>query len=190
MTRLDCVLIERAIGGERQAFETLAQRYAKLVREVIERLVRRKEDVEDISQEVFCKAFAEVANLRIPLGFSSWIAQIARNLSTEWVRSHSRRRRLDLAREADVARATLPTSYSRDPEESLEVAETMTSLRQSLDAVGPDARRVLIMHYVDGCSYDRIARLLGISSSTVKMRLYTGRKALRREMEREDCRRH
>ena len=185
MTRMDCVLIERAIGGERQAFEALTERYAILVRAIIARFVKREEDVEDISQEVFCKAFVEVANLRIPLGFSSWLAQIARNKSTEWVRSHARRRRLNLTREADVARATLPTNYSQNPEEHLEEEETMTSLRQSLDAVGPGTRRVLIMHYVDGCSYDRIAKLLGISSSTVKMRLYKGRKAVRREMEKE-----
>ena len=185
MTRTDRILVEKTLKGDRDAFRALVERYAMLVHAVIARFVTHGEDVEDISQEVFCEAYVELANLRRPPRFRSWLAQIATNMSTEWVRSQKRKQRLNVSREADVAFGTVALSYWRGAEGDLEDDEMRKLLQQSLNAIAPGPRRILLMHHVDGCSYDRIARLLGVPSSTVKMRLYRGRKALRREIEKE-----
>ena len=192
MAENDSELVRRTLEGDSKAFDELVKRYVKLVHGVVFEAVRRSEEVDDLSQDVFCKAYLELTKLRKHSRFAPWLARMASNVSTDWLRGHQVRRRPQLkgvVREG-VLDAMLPvTGREKTPEQKLVEKEEREALMEALDRVRPEYRRVLILFHIEGCSYEQICRFLGLSFATVKMRLYKGKKLLREEFEamQSDC---
>ena len=186
MAESDSELVRRTLEGDSNAFGGLVERYVQLVHGVIFEAVRRSEEVDDLSQDVFCKAYLELTKLRDHSKFAPWLARMAGNASTDWLRSQHVRRRPqveEVVREG-ILEAMLPVSgREMTAEQELVQKEACKALMEALDRVKPEYRRVLILFHIEGCSYEQICRFLGLSFSTVKMRLYKGKKLLREEFE-------
>ena len=86
MALQDTWVIRRILSGDREAFGDLVGRYSGLVHGVILNKVRRPDEVEDLVQDVFCKAFEELPKLRDPNRFAPWPARIAQNRAQQWLR--------------------------------------------------------------------------------------------------------
>ena len=155
----------RAVArGDQDAFARLYADYVRLVHAIVLGRVPRR-DVDDLVQDVFLTAYVRVRELRDPAAFGGWIAAIARNRATDYLRQSPRQEPLP----EEVA--------GGDPIE----AETLAVL----DVVRklPDAyRETLLMRLVEGMSGNEIAERTGLTPASVRVNLHRGMKLLRGQL--------
>lgn len=171
-------LVRDALAGNSEAFADLVERYGRLVHGIILYKVRLPDEVEDLVQDVFCKAYQELPTLREPDKFAPWLARMATNRAQAWLRQRHIRQghqeREDFARwGADGA----------TPEGVLETRETCGIVWETLDRLSPEYRQILLLYHFEGCAQQDIARFLGITLSTVKWRLLRARQSMKRKIE-------
>jgi RNA polymerase sigma-70 factor (ECF subfamily) len=135
------------------------------------RLTGNRPDAEDLTQEVFIRVFRNLADYT-PGTFEGWLYRITTNLFRDWVR---RRRHLRLEPLPDTVQAAGGSS----PDLELEARTFEPDLRSALDALTPGFLAVIVLHDVDGFTYEEIAVALGIQSGTVASRLHRARAQLR-----------
>ena len=123
MADSDRALIRRALDGDNDAFGELLERYSPLVHGVLLERIRRTDEVEDLVQEVFVKAYQSLVTLRDARRFAPWIARIAANLAVDWFQIQQRRVRAD---EEGQLRSSTPLR----PDEELERDQSL--LHESL----------------------------------------------------------
>jgi RNA polymerase sigma-70 factor, ECF subfamily len=157
--------VVRAVArGDRLAFEALYAGYARMVRAILLGRVPHR-DVDDLLQDVFLAAYTRIHELRDAAAFGGWIATIARNRATDYLRQ---------SRDHDALSPEMPGG---DPIE----AETLAVL----DAVKklPDAyRETLLMRLVEGMSGAEIAARSGLTPASVRVNLHRGMKLLREKL--------
>ena len=142
------------------------ERYSGLVYSLILDVVRRPEDVEDLVQEAFCKAYLKLANLRQPAKFPSRLGRIAYNTAMRWLRQERVRSQAEAV--AQMRFAHLPTAA---PDEQFETHEKLGILWEALDQLPPEHRRMVLLYYLEDCTYREIARFLDKPLATVQWRL-------------------
>jgi RNA polymerase sigma-70 factor (ECF subfamily) len=164
-------LVERAIAGDRAAFEVLYRRYARAVHGVLIARASRGE-ADDRVQEVFLSAWQHLDELREPAAFSGWLFAIARRVASRRPgRSSSER----LAAEGEQ----LPEP-ALEPAPHLEAAEVLRALRALPEAY----RETLTLRLAEGLSGPEIAELTGLSPGSVRVNLCRGMQLLREQLER------
>ncbi|NKB67606.1 MAG: sigma-70 family RNA polymerase sigma factor [Candidatus Latescibacteria bacterium] len=177
MAEKDRTLVNKVLQGDADAYAELIDRYAGLVHGLVLERVRRPDEVEDIMQEVFAKAYTHLATLRQPNRFGPWVASIAANLATNWWR----RNRLRLEVEAQGEDHFAP-NRNRGPDEQLEEREAFGVVWEALDRLPPEYRRVVVLYHLEGCRQRDIARFMQISVHTVKWRLRRAQSRMQAEL--------
>jgi RNA polymerase sigma factor (sigma-70 family) len=164
----DLELVERFRRfGDRPAFDRLVERHQRWVRVVCARILRSDDLAEDAAQEVFARALGHIHTWRGD-NFPGWLKAIAVNCSLTIVDREKRWAPLEQAPEEH--------DRARDPEQQL-IAATQSARARALIARLPDKQRIVfVMKYIDGCSYDDIARLTGFTANEVKSFLQNGRR--------------
>lgn len=178
MNAKDQILVRKTLAGDSEAFGDLVERYNRLVHGVILHKVRRPDEVEDLVQDVFCKAYQELPSLREPGKFPPWLERMAANHAQAWLR-HRGVRQICQQNESLMLRAADPHS----PDSLLEADESSDILWEALDRLTPEYRQVLLLYHFEGCPQQDIARFLGVALSTVKWRLLRARQSLKRKLE-------
>jgi RNA polymerase sigma-70 factor, ECF subfamily len=161
-------LVTAARDGDRSAFATLYDRYARVVHGLLLARVSRDE-VEDLVQDVFLVAWRRLEDLRDPAAFGGWIAMIARNRATDFHR-----------RSTDIVE--LPENL-----EARESVAARTEAGAALDAIRalPDAYRdTLVLRLVEGLTGPEIALRTGLTPASVRVNLHRGMKLLREKLGR------
>ena len=164
----DSALIAQILDGDRKAFAVLVQRYSRYVYAQIARSVRLVDDVEDLVQIVFIKAYENLHQLRKPDRFRPWLHSIIRNA----VNSHHRRRAVQLRLEETF----YPEPATQEEEEIKHV------VRAALYILSAEHRQVIAHHYFKGYSYAETADLLNLTVETVRGRLRRARLKLKGEL--------
>ena len=189
-------LIERARGGDRAAFDRLVEAHLSRVWNVVWRILRHREDTEDVVQEVFLAAYRALPAFRGEAKLSTWLQRIAvtRALNhidraAEKVRRASRS--LDEAPEwsdggtGGAGPVLDPESTAPSPLQALEASELRRRLAECLGRLPAVWRAVLALRDSEEHSYEEIAFTLRIALGTVRSRLARARLALRRCVEGE-----
>jgi RNA polymerase sigma-70 factor (ECF subfamily) len=182
----DLHLVRRACGGDVRAFDLLTRKYQGRIYAFCLHLVHNVEEAEELTQDVFIKLFANLPSFRADAKFSTWLYQIAKNLSLNKLK-HLKRRRyyqqtsLDARREDGEAGLEV-RDEAKNIEALFEDIELQTLIQQKIDALREDYRRMLILRDVEGLSYDEIARRMRLTAGTVKSRLHKARLALRESL--------
>jgi len=156
----DAELVERARRGDDAALEILYRRHAGMVIGLAHRLLGRRDEVDDVVQDVFLTAFEKLGTLRDPQAFGSWVGGITVRKAR---RRMSRRPSSPLDAENLVARSAPP--------------DTGTELRNIygiLHTLPRDVRIALVLRRVEGMTLPAIAQAMGKSLATVKRRLSDG----------------
>jgi len=157
----DAATIRAVAAGDQEAFSRLYARYRRMVHAILLGRVPRR-DVDDLVQDVFLSAYTRIGELREASAFGGWLATIARNRATDYLRQM--RDQVELPEE-------LPGG---DPIE----AETLAVL--DLVRKLPDAyRETLLMRLVEGMSGNEIAERTGLTPASVRVNLHRGMKLLR-----------
>jgi len=150
------------------------------------RLLARSAEAEDISQEVFLKAYERFGELRESKTAGGWLKTVATNLSLNHLSRYRSRWSffsdlLGKGRE-DRDEAEIEFPASDDVEADLERSERRELVEQALQTL-PAAQRVpLVLYHLEGLQYDEIAAKLGISLGKVKTDIFRGRETLRRKL--------
>lgn len=178
----DRQLVDRSIEGSDEAFEQIFDRYKRPVAHVAAKYFRRPEQIEEIIQISFAKAFTELARFRgqHDASLGSWLTRIAANACLDQIRSRKRKPEdLNCELSTSDTETLLDLAVSTDP--TAEDGLATRDLSQKLLSRLPDDDRALLkMLYADEMSVAEIATLLGWSRSKVKIRAWRARNALRR----------
>jgi RNA polymerase sigma-70 factor (ECF subfamily) len=170
----DHPLIQRFLAGEEAAFEGLVERYYQRIDRLAQHVVRHPTVAEDITQEVFLRAYRAIPRFRGEASFYSWLYRIAINLCLNHLRRQANR--LSLAAEPEDA------AVAADPSSLLEAQEQERLVRRAIDALPPHYRIAVILRDLEGLSYQEIADILGIPLGTVKSRINFGKRLLREKL--------
>lgn len=170
----DATNVRLAREGDVGAFERLYRSHRGRVYGLCLRMAGNPTLAEDLAQEVFIRAWEKLATFRGESAFSSWLHRLAVNVVLS--RQRSRRRR-----EARIVTVDDPEVHEAPREPAAPGAAF--DLEKLVRSLPPGARRVFILHDVEGFSHPEIARMTGIAVGTSKAHLHRARKLLRRALE-------
>lgn len=161
--------------GDRAAFDELFRRYAARLLVVLGRGLRRREDANDLLQQVFLQLHRHRNDYQSERPFRPWLYTIALNLKRQHLRYHGRRPESELD-------ASLESTLST-PGEQLRF-EDRQSLDRALAVLSEEAREVVLLHWFGGLSMAEIGELLGASVSAIKVRSHRAYHSMRQCLER------
>jgi RNA polymerase sigma-70 factor (ECF subfamily) len=153
--------IRAVAAGDQEAFGRLYADYVRMVHAILLGRIPRR-DVDDLVQDVFLTAYTRIRELRDPAAFGGWIATIARNRATDYMRQT--REQIELPNE-------LPGGEPTDTE-TFAVLDIVRTLPEAY-------RETLLMRLVEGMSGNEIAERSGLTPASVRVNLHRGMKLLR-----------
>jgi RNA polymerase sigma-70 factor, ECF subfamily len=173
-------LVRLAQNGTEAAFEELVRRHQQRVFAVVARILHRREDVEEIAQQVFLKAFVSIRRFDMRSAFSTWLYKIAVNECWDSLRKKKVR---PLVYEADlsedqVQRLDSYASAGRNPAGPDEQAQARELVELLLSSLSEEDRRILLLKEVEGLSVQEIAEIFDLNVNTVKVRMFRARAAM------------
>jgi RNA polymerase sigma-70 factor (ECF subfamily) len=163
-------LVQDARSGDLRAFERLYRDHERRVFALCLRLSSNPELAEELTQEVFIRAWRKLASFRGRSAFSSWLYPLTVNVARSERRS--RMRRLARVFPTDDVAVLEPPAPPPTP-------ETAFDLEKAMAALPPGARAVFVLHDVEGRTHEEIASLLGLAPGTSKAQLHRARRLLR-----------
>src|SRR5262245_46203941 len=186
----DAVLVALTLAGERAAFEPLLLRYYPSVARLARRLLGPTIEAQDVAQESALQALLRLDQLHEPARFGAWLHAIAANLARMALRQRRRTLSLDALNDPlmgagrdGVQHAVLWAAESPSPEDVHAAREVHDAIVAALGELSLVNREAVIGFYLDGYTYVELAELLGVPVSTIKGRLFFGRRRLRRTLQ-------
>jgi RNA polymerase sigma-70 factor (ECF subfamily) len=173
-------LVRLAQSGEEAAFEELIRRHQQRVFGLVSGILRRREDVEDVVQQVFLKVFVSLKRFDQRAAFSTWLYKISVNECWDYLRKKKVR---PLVYEADlseeqVSRLDGVVSADQPPASSSDRAEARDLLERMMEKLPEQDRQLLVLKEVEGFSVQELAEILDLNVNTVKVRLFRARARL------------
>ena len=180
-------LVRRAQKGDKVAFETLVQRHQHRVFAAARGILKRQEDVEDIAQQVFVKAYFSLKRFDQRAAFSTWLYKITVNECWDVLRKRKAR---PLVYEADFSeeQSRQYTAPEREASKAPDASERMAlreQLENMLSQLDKRDRAMLVLKEVEGFSVEEIAESMGLNANTVKVRLFRARRRIVQYSRRE-----
>ncbi len=174
----DQALVKRVLQGENEAFGLLVVKYQCLVVNTCYKILRDRDDAEDVGQEVFLEAFQSISTLRQTEDISFWLHRVAFNKSINW---RAKSKKLNFSPDIHFSQQQTGKEQisSDNPEKTLINEEARQILDAALDALPERQRKVYILHKMEGCSYQTICDMLELSLSTVESLMFRAKKNLR-----------
>ncbi|MFZ9386667.1 MAG: RNA polymerase sigma factor [Chitinophagaceae bacterium] len=176
----DNEIISKVLQGDQQAFAGLVDRYQNYVFTLSLRMLRNREDAEEVAQDVFVKAFRYLADFRGASKFSTWLYTIVNNTCISFLR----KKKLNIQSlddEAVFARADNLDSGARA--DGIEHKSRQAMVNQAISMLSPDDAQVITLFYKAEQSLEETAGVLGIEVNAAKVRLHRARQRLKEKME-------
>jgi len=177
----DNEIISRVLQGEQNAYAELVNRYQGYVFTLTLRMIKSREDAEEVAQDVFIKAYRSLADFRGESKFSTWLYTIVNTTSITFLR----KKRLDI--------------HSLDNERVFEIADGKDSgfranlveqksrvnmVNEAISMLSPDDAEIITLFYKAEQNLEEISRILRLETNTVKVRLHRARTRLKEKMEK------
>jgi RNA polymerase sigma-70 factor, ECF subfamily len=181
-------MVRQAQKGDKAAFEILVHRHQHRVFAVARGILKRQEDVEDVAQQVFVKAYFSLKRFDQRAAFSTWLYKITVNECWDLLRKRKAR---PLVYESDFSeeQSRQYTATERETTKGPDTGDRM-AMRQELEAMlgqlDKRDRAMLILKEVEGFSVEEIADSMGLNANTVKVRLFRARKRIVEYSRREE----
>jgi len=180
----DSRLIEEALKGNDRAYKRLMAKYHDAIHNFISRMVHDREQVDDLTQEAFIKAFSSLKNFNEEFAFSTWLYKIATNNCID----HIRKKKLQMysidkpieSRDSDFT-FELPDDSS-EADQGLITDQRAAMLRAAISELPEKYRRVIHLRHVEEKSYEEIADLLDLPIGTVKAHIFRARELLYKQL--------
>lgn len=176
----DKEIISKVLSGDQQAYGLLVDRYKSYVFTLSFRFTKNREDAEEVSQDIFIKAYRSLADFRGESKFSTWLYTVVNTTCITFLR----KKRLEV--------------YSLDNEKVFEIADSQDSgfkanqveqksrigmVNSAISLLNPDDAEVITLFYKAEQNLEEIGKILGIDPKTAKVRLHRARQRLKEKME-------
>jgi len=184
----DRALVHLARQGDFAAFESLVSKYERRLYGLAMRIVRHRQDAEEVVQQTFLSVIEHLQDFREESTFQTWLMRIAANHALALLRKRARRATVEFQENrSDEGYGDLPhpqhiARWRETPAEIVQRRETAQLLREALDELDEKYRLVFVLRDVEGLSTHETAEALQISESNVKVRLLRARLMLRERL--------
>ncbi len=176
----DRTLVERALTGDQHAYQLLMEKYRDPIYHHVYRMVRDKQEVNDLVQESFIKAFDSLSSYSAGFAFSTWLYKIATNHTIDYLR----RKRLPTfsidqpleTGDGEIEYEVSDVTYR--PDRHIVDDQRRNLIQEAIDALPQKYHRVIVMRHQQEKSYDEIARELDLPLGTVKAHIFRAREML------------
>jgi RNA polymerase sigma-70 factor, ECF subfamily len=176
-------LVKAAKNGDSAAFGFLCTQSAKMAFNTARRMMRTKEDAEDVVQESLRLAFVHLKSFKGDSRFSTWLTRIVTNAALMRLRRDKTRREFSLGQTSELESCSSPMDIedqSLNPEQLYAREERHRLVRKAVSELSPRMRRVIQLCELDERSIQEAACMLGISVGAAKSRMFHARRKLRR----------
>lgn len=177
----DFALVQRVQAGDKKAFNLLVSKYHRRVGRLLARMLKNQEDIDEVVQESFIKAYRAIASFRGDSAFYTWIYRIAINAAKNLLVQQGRRPSTpneliegeDETFEHQHALSTIDT-----PESLIQTKQIGAAVNEAIEALPEDLRAAILMREIEGLSYEEIAQSMGCPVGTVRSRIFRAREAV------------
>jgi RNA polymerase sigma-70 factor (ECF subfamily) len=177
----DLLIVQRVQAGDKLAFNLLVNKYHRRVGRLLTRMVRNQEDIEDIVQETFIKAYRAIGNFRGDSAFYTWIYRIAINTAKNLLVTQGRRpSTLKEANDDDneTFEDNAALSNIDSPESLYQTKQIGEAVNEAVAALPEELRSAIVMREIDGLSYEEIAIAMNCPIGTVRSRIFRARESI------------
>jgi RNA polymerase sigma-70 factor (ECF subfamily) len=177
----DIELISKILQGEKTLFAEVVERYRNYVFTLVLRFTDNREDAEEISQDVFVKAYRSLADFRGESKFSTWLYTIVRTSCITFLR----KKKLDIT-SIDNERTflQLENQESGFKANTIEQKSRHAMVNEAIRMLSPDDAQLITLFYKGEQSLEEIGRVMGLEPNTVKVKLHRARHRLKEKMEK------
>jgi RNA polymerase sigma-70 factor, ECF subfamily len=181
-------MVRRAQKGDEAAFREIVERYQSKVFSIIHGIVRQRNDVEDIAQQVFAKVFFSLRNFDFRSSLITWIYKITVNECFDYLRKKKVRK---LVYESDLSEDEVRRVENTEPAVDRQVPVDQNLARRDyvvklLTRVSEEERTLLVLKEVEGRSVEELAEITGMNENTIKVKLFRARQKLVKAAQRLD----
>ncbi|TCS70430.1 RNA polymerase RpoE-like sigma-24 subunit [Sulfuritortus calidifontis] len=179
---IDRQLVERVKQGDKRAFELLVEKYWRKLTRLLSRMVRDPDEVEDIAQETFIKAYRALPQFRGDAAFYTWLYRIGVNTAKNYLAAKGKAMPTVSERaysddEEDVEERLVAQDINT-PESELLSKQVALAVNEAVEALPEELRTAITLREMEGLSYEEIANLMGCPIGTVRSRIFRAREAI------------
>lgn len=183
----DAQLIERVKRGDQKAFELLVLKYQRKIERLVARIVRDRNQIPDIVQETFIRAYRALPNFRGEAQFYTWLYRIAVNTAKKALLELNRQ---PIAAEILHTGSEENETYSSEnalidtatPDAALAAKEIAQTVNNAVEALPEELRQAITLREIEGLSYEEIAEVMGCPIGTVRSRIFRAREAIAQKL--------
>lgn len=181
----DAELVLKSQQGDVRAFDVLVERYHGKIYGLTYNMTSNREDAEDLTQDVFVKAFEALPRFKGKSSFYTWLYRIAVNKTINYRKKRNRKRALSLDQfdqEIKTDDVYHDLTAKGSPLRNISLSELQEKLNEALQSLSEKHRTVVVMHDMQGIPHDEIAKVVGASVGTVRSRLFYARRQMQTEL--------
>ena len=182
--KLDYQLIDKALAGDQSAYEQLMKKYSNVVGMLIQKVIHNSNEIEDLKQEIFIKAFNSLNSFKREYAFSTWLFRIATNHSIDFLRKKQLKTQ-SMEDTLETQDGSLRHQYATrepTPESKLIEMEATQHITKAIENLPEKYRRCIEMRHKEEKSYEEISEELSLPIGTVKARIFRAREILNKEL--------
>jgi len=171
--------IYKVIQGENNAYAVLVDRYKHMVYSLALKIVKNREDAEEIGQDTFLKAYNALNEFKGQSKFSTWLYKIAYYRSLDYLKKNKRRvdtTKIDISEEYNIASMD-------DALDLMDVKERAEIIKHAIQELAADDAVLITLYYFETLSMAEISKVMEIPPNTIKVRLFRARKRLAKILE-------
>lgn len=177
----DTEIIKKVLNGEQASFAQLVQRYQQYVFTLVLRFTDNREDAEEISQDIFVKAYRSLADFRGQSKFSTWLFTIVRTSCITFLR----KKKLDTTPiDNERTRTILENRESSFSANLVEQKSRHAMVNTAIRLLSPDDSQLITLFYKAEQSLEEIGRIMGYDPNTIKVKLHRARNRLKEKLEK------
>lgn len=177
----DQTYIDKILNGDRNAFAVLVERYKDMVFSLAYKMLKSREEAEEVSQDTFIKAFKSLQSFKGDSKFSTWLYKIAYRNCLDALKKRKLKYNTDTIDEVTIHKI----KSTDDILEGIERKERARVMEECLDKLPEDERSLLWMFYFEELSLKEIITVTDLSESNLKVKLHRARKRLLTVVQRE-----
>ncbi len=179
---VDKQLVERVRRGDKRAFDLLILKYQHKIISIVGRYLGDQNDVQDVSQETFIKAYRAIPNFRGESAFYTWLYRIAVNTAKNHLVSKSRRPpNIDID-DGEFQNNSAVLRDNESPQASLATSQMEQVIFRSIENLPSELRIAVTLREFDGLSYEEIAKIMNCPVGTVRSRIFRAREAIEKKI--------
>ena len=177
----DTEIIKRILKGEQAIFAILVQRYQQYVFTLVHRFTDNREDAEEISQDIFVKAYRSLADFRGDAKFSTWLYTVVRTSCITFLR----KKKLAITSiDNERTAIQLENRESGFKANTIEQKSRHAMVNEAIRLLSPDDSQLITLFYKGEQSLEEIGKIMGLEPNTVKVKLHRARNRLKEKMEK------